>query len=67
MTKIVYENEWYAVIPNETMDGYNLFNKKTGVKEGGSEKLPSTISQAQAACSVMLDIERKEASNESFD
>lgn len=65
--KPIYQNQWYAVVPNDTMDGYHLFNKITGVKEGGSEKLPSAISQADAACSILLERQRKDASNEGSD
>ncbi|MGL5015036.1 MAG: hypothetical protein ACRC6V_12210 [Bacteroidales bacterium] len=58
--KITYENQYYAVVPNVSMDGYIILNKMTGVKEGGSEKLPSAVSQADVACQLLLEIIHKD-------
>lgn len=43
MTDKVFETEHYVVRINDYGDGYNIYNKHTGVKEGVGEALPSTV------------------------
>ncbi|MGL5965145.1 MAG: hypothetical protein ACRCZ2_12230 [Fusobacteriaceae bacterium] len=57
---VVYNNQMYEVRPNESMTGYDIVNKYTGVREGGSEKLPSAISQADVANELLLEIINRE-------
>lgn len=59
-TEVVYNNELYEVRPNETMTGYDIMNKYTGVREGGSEKLPSAVSQADVANELLIEIIRRD-------
>lgn len=59
-TEIVYNNHLYEIRPNESMTGYDIINKYTGVREGGSEKLPSAISQADVANDLLLEVIRRE-------
>ncbi|MGL5015963.1 MAG: hypothetical protein ACRC6V_17045 [Bacteroidales bacterium] len=66
-TKITYENQYYAVMPNVSMDGYVIINKLTGVREGGSEKLHSAVSQADVGCKLLLEIIHKDREHESAD
>ena len=40
---IVYENNNYQVVTNDTSDGYEAFNKETMVKEVVSEDLPAIL------------------------
>lgn len=56
----VYQNHFYKVVPNDTMTGYLIVNKFTDVREGGSEKLPSAISQADVANQLMIEIVQRE-------
>lgn len=59
-TEAVYNNHLYEVRPNESMTGYDIINKYTGVREGGSEKLPSAVSQADVANELLLEIIRRD-------
>ena len=59
-TEAVYNNQLYKVVPNEAMNGYDIVNKFTGVREGGSEKLPSAVSQADVSNELLLEIIRRD-------
>lgn len=61
--ELIYSTRFYEVYPNDTMDGYFIFNKITKVKEGTSTSLTSIISQCEAQNSVLTEIveERRKA------
>ncbi|MGL5012881.1 MAG: hypothetical protein ACRC6V_01135 [Bacteroidales bacterium] len=64
-TEAVYHNQLYKVVPNEAKTGYDIVNKFTGVREGGSEKLPSAVSQADVSNELLLEIIRRDQPCES--
>lgn len=58
--EVVYNNHLYEVRTNSEMNGYDIVNKFTGVREGGSEKLPSAVSQADVSNELLLEIIRRD-------
>ena len=50
ISKPVYLNDHYAVYPRKAT--YEIVNRRTGVKEGASEVLPSAISK----CDIWNDL-----------
>ena len=56
MTQPIYETWAYEVRPNESLVGYHLFNKLTGVNEGGSEKLASAINQCDIHTELIAEV-----------
>lgn len=52
----IFSTRFYNVYANPELTGYHLFNKVTGVTEGGSVSLTSAISQAQVQNELLTDI-----------
>lgn len=59
ISKPIYANEHYALYPRKTR--YEIVNRRTGVKEGMSEVLPSAISKCDMWNELMEETkERKQ-------
>lgn len=56
MTQPIYETWAYEVRPNDNCVGYHLFNKLTGVNEGGSDKLASSINQCDIHTELIAEV-----------
>ena len=52
----VYANQNYEIVVNNDLNGYDIYNKNTYVKEGSSEVLPSAIGKADVWDKLMTEI-----------